>query len=224
MRRMSDVVGVLDEESRRVAALLRGLQENDFALPTRCRPWDVKDLAAHLYRSLLRIPTVLDAEPPESADTDSVTYWRSYDVPTDAPVIEAHARETASEYPSGHYLARAFDELVRDAVARARRADPGRLIRVWWGPTLRLDEFLKTRVLEVVVHGLDMTHALGRDPIASDEGLQMVRVTLEGLIGGPAPARWSDVELIEKGTGRAALDDGDAQELGAAAESFPLLG
>jgi hypothetical protein len=139
-------------------------------------------------------------------------------------VIEAHARETASEYASGGALASAFDELCRRSIERARATDTARLVHVWWGPNLRLDEFLKTRVLEVVVHGLDMTHALEREAVWSDAGLRMVRATLEGLIGGPAPAGWSDVELVEKGTGRAPLSEADAADLGPAANAFPLLG
>src|SRR5918999_423363 len=130
---MPDLVSVLAEECRRVAGLL--------------------------YRSLFQIPTVLDEGPPAEPDTDSVTYWRSYDPPTDAPLIATHAQETAAEYDSGHALAVAFDDLCRGAVERARGEDPGRLVRVWWGPKLRLDDFLTTRVLEVVVHGLDTTHA-----------------------------------------------------------------
>lgn len=221
---MEDVRDVLAEECGRVTSLLLGLPEEDFARPTRCAPWTVKELAGHLYRSLFRIPTVLDAAPPDAADTDSVTYWRSYDVPTDAPVIAAHARDTAAEYDSGTALARMFDEMCRQALERAREEDPGRLVRVWWGPKLRLDEFLKTRVLEVVVHGLDLTHALERPPVASEAGIGMVCDTLVALLGVPPPPRWSEIELVEKGTGRAALDGADGEELGAAAGAFPLLG
>lgn len=220
---MSEVVDVLAEDCRRVSDLLLGLSEDEFARPTRCEPWDVKELAAHLYRSLFRIPTMLDSPPPPAADRDSVTYWRSYDVPSDAPVIAAHARETAATYETGGDLARAFEELCRDAVELARSTDPGRLVHAWWGPNLRLDEFLETRVLEVVVHGLDMTHALDRHPIASDEGLARVRATLEGLIGGHAPDTWTALELVEKGTGRAPLTASDEELLGADAAKFPLL-
>lgn len=221
---MGGVVDVLAEECRRVGELLLGLPEDDFARPTRCEPWDVKELTAHLYRSLFRIPTVLDADPPPAADTDSVTYWRSYDPPTDAPAIATHARATAAEYDTGSALARALDEMTRGALERARAEDSGHLVEVWWGPRLRLDEFLKTRVLEVVVHGLDLTHALGRAPIASEGGTKMVCQTLEALLGDAPLRRWSPIELIEKGTGRVPLDEADREELGANAGAFPLLG
>jgi uncharacterized protein (TIGR03083 family) len=219
----ADVVDVLAEDCRRVSELLLGLREADFGLPTRCRPWDVKELAAHLWRSLFRIPVALAAEPPESADTDSVSYWRSYDPPTDAPAIADHARATAREHATGHALAISFDELMRDAIERARREEPGRLVKVWWGPRLRLDEFLTTRVVEVVVHGLDLTDAVRHRAVATERGLAMVGGTLEALLGRAAPARWSAIELVEKGTGRVALDETDAVELGPVAGAFPLL-
>jgi hypothetical protein len=35
---------------------------------------------------------------------------------------------------------------------------------------MRLDEFVASRVVEAVVHGLDLTDAIGRDPIATLKG------------------------------------------------------
>ena len=60
------------------------------------------------------------------------------------------------------YLARAWDRMWREAVALAGRTDPARLVATTWGPTLPLDEYLKTRVLEVTVHRMDLEDALGR--------------------------------------------------------------
>ena len=198
------------------------MSEDDFALPTRCEPWDLKELAAHLWRSLYRIPVALDDAAPAEADTDGVTYWRSYD-PADSPTIAEHARETAASHPSGRSLADAFAQVCTEAVERARAERPERIIRVWWGPTLRLDEFLKTRVLETVVHGLDMTAALGSDPVASEDGLALVAETLTGLLGAAPPTGWSTIDLAEKGTGRVPLTAADEDALGPLAEAFPLL-
>ena len=36
---------------------------------------------------------------------------------------------------------------------------------------MRLDEFVASRVVEAVVHGMDLTDALGRDPIATPAGV-----------------------------------------------------
>jgi hypothetical protein len=66
----SDPVAVLKGECERVNHAILGLSERDFALPTRCAPWDVKALVAHMYRGLFRVPTALEAAPPASADTN----------------------------------------------------------------------------------------------------------------------------------------------------------
>lgn len=220
---MPDVVDVLADECERVTRLLLDLAPEEFATPTRCEPWDVKDLAAHLYRNMFRIPAALDRDPDGEPDTDGVTYWTSYDPSADSPAIAEHARETAGSYDSGRDLVVAFEDLWRSALERARAEDPARVVQSWWGPRLRLDEFLKTRVLENVVHGLDLTDALGRSPIASDAGTEMVIGILEALLGAPPPARWTSVEFMEKATGRSPLTGEDASELGSRASRFPLL-
>ena len=223
---MSEVVDVLAGECEAFGHVLEGLSEAQFALPTRCPPWDVKDLVAHMWRNLFRIPTALDGEPLDAADTDSVTYWRAYDPADDSPMIAQHAQETAAEHATGAKLAQSFDELWRSAVARARAEDPARVIASWWGPRLRLDEFLKTRVLETVVHGVDMTTALGTDPVATDAGTGVVVDILTGLLGEPPPDSlgWSAVDFIDRGCGRVPLTESERARLGPAAEKFPLLG
>jgi hypothetical protein len=47
---------------------------------------------------------------------------------------------------------------------------------------MRLDEFVASRVVEAVVHGLDLTDALGRDPIATPAGIAATAAILEELL------------------------------------------
>ena len=223
----SDVLDTFSAECAALSLLLFDLSEEQYALPTRCRPWDVKDLVAHVWRSLFRIPTALD-EPPNDApaDTDAVTYWRSYDPADDSQLIAQHAHETAVEHATGRALAESFDELWRDCVARVARENSARVIQTWWGPRIRLDEFVATRVLEVLVHGLDLTTALGRSPAGTPAGTSLVVDILTGLLGGDPPSalQWSDIDFIDKACGRTPLDDREAAILRAAAGKFPLLG
>ena len=224
---LDDVTEILGAECDSFCAVALGLSEQQFGLPTRCPPWDVKDLVAHVWRSMFRIPTALDEprldEPP---DTDAVTYWRSYDPADDSPMIAEHARETAENHPSGSALARELDRLCRECVSRAAAEDPARVIRTWWGPRLRLDEFLATRVLEVLVHGIDLTAAVGMRPVATEPGTRLVVDVLKRLVGSELPEDlgWSDVELIDKACGRAPLDERERALLGPAAGAFPVLG
>jgi hypothetical protein len=52
---------------------------------------------------------------------------------------------------------------------------------------MRLDEFVASRVVEAVVHGMDLTDALGREPMATPEGVAIAA----GLSTTCSPARRS---------------------------------
>lgn len=221
---MSDsIAAVLKAECDAVHAVAALLTDEEFSSASRCSPWDVKDLLAHMWRDLFRIPTALDAPEPSHADVDAVTYWTSYDPKTDAHRIAKHATETSAEYSTPAELVVAFQEISTRTFDLATQHPPQRRIALWWGPRLRLDEFLKTRVLEMVVHGLDLTDALNRDPVSTTEGLAVTTGILDGLLDDPRPPHWTPHEYIRKGTGRQPLSSDDRQSLGDAADRLPLL-
>ena len=114
----------------------------------------------------------------------------------------------------------------REALALAGRTDPARLLATTWGPTLRLDEYLKTRVLEVTVHRMDLEDALGRKGWGTDLAISIVDDILAGLLGEDPPRDldWDVVEFIETACGRRPLTDHERKVLGPLAEKFPLLG
>ncbi len=107
----------------------------------------------------------------------------------------------------------------------AAREDRGRIVSTW-GPTLTLDEYLKTRVLEITVHRMDLEDALGQKGWGTDKAVSIVDDTLEGLLGEQPPSdlEWDMVEFIETGTGRRPLSEEEREILGPLAERFPLLG
>ena len=47
---------------------------------------------------------------------------------------------------------------------------------------MRVDEFVASRVVEAVVHGIDLTQALGRDTIATADGIAMTASILDDLL------------------------------------------
>jgi hypothetical protein len=114
----------------------------------------------------------------------------------------------------------------REAIALAGGTDPARLVATTWGPTLRLDEYLKTRVLEVTVHRMDLEDALGRKGWGTDLAISIVDDILAALLGEDPPRDldWDVVEFIETGCGRRPLTDREREVLGPLAEKFPLLG
>jgi uncharacterized protein (TIGR03083 family) len=185
----------------------------------------VKDLLGHVYRDVDRLGTALAAPSDLPVELDAVSYWRSYDPVADGPDIAQRATEIADGYAMGADLAHAFDEMWPGRVAAAAETDPSRSVETF-GPVLRLDEFLRTRVLELAVHRLDLLEALGRERDVDPRAAAVVIGVLDGLLeeGRPATLGWTDVEYIEAGTGRRPISAEERGTLGELADRFPLLG
>ena len=218
-------IDALAQECEGVSEVVLALSEGDFASPTRCTAWDVKELLAHMHRDVDRINVALADSPPDRADTTAVTYWRSYDPKVDGAAIADRAKERAASFESGQELAKAWDAMWRRAVQTLSFTESGRLVETW-GPKLTLEEFVKTRVLEITVHGLDLAEALSLPPAPTDAGIAVTRAILVGLLGvePPGDLGWDDVAFIEAGTGRRPLTDRERVTLGPLAVRFPLLG
>jgi hypothetical protein len=77
---------------------------------------------------------------------------------------------------------------------------------------MQLGEFVPSRVVEAVVHGMDLTDALGQDPIATPEGVAMTAAIFDELIarrtvpGRPAGLA-DDMAWVRAASGRAPHPD-----------------
>jgi uncharacterized protein (TIGR03083 family) len=221
---MSDPLEALHGECELVSQTVLGLPEARFTEPTRLPAWNVGQLLGHMYRDIDRINTALATDAPAAADTDSVSYWSRYDPATDGPDIAQRAREVAAGYDSGQALAAAWDEMWRRALGQAGTADRDRVV-VTWGPALTLEELLRTRVLEITVHRMDLNDALRLPPDPTEGGLEITEEILLALLGQAVPETvgWDGPTFLEKGTGRSALTDAERDTLGDLADEFPLL-
>jgi uncharacterized protein (TIGR03083 family) len=221
---MVALLAALREECECISQAVLGLAEDQFQRSTRCTAWDVNGLLAHLFREVQRISTALAQPPAPRLDADAVSYWRRYDPAANARRTVERVRQVMAGYGGGAKLAAAFDHAWRTALDAAAAADPARPTRSW-EPLLTFEEFLKTRLVELTVHGLDLAHALGCPPWASQQGLGVTRAVLEGLLGAPLPEglAWDEITLVEKGTGRQLLSEPERDRLGPLAERFPLF-
>ena len=221
-----DSLGALEKECELVSRAALRLEEEDFARQTRCTEWNVGELLAHMYRDVERTIVGLAQPPPaREPDTDSVSYWRSYSPVGDAPDIADRAKQRWASYGRGHDLAVVWDDMWRRALERAAGADRNRTVTTW-GPILTLEEFLRTRVLEMTVHGMDLAGALDRDPWPTEGGLAVTAEILKGLLGTEPPTGlgWDRPAFIERGSGRVELSSEERETLGALSDRFPLMG
>lgn len=217
-------LSALREECAEVSKALGGIAEAGFEGPTRCSAWSVKELLAHVYRGVDNIAVYLAVPEPDEVTHDSVTYW-GYDVVAESPGVADRAKELAATYASGASLVKAWNARWQVVLDEAAAADPERLVATW-GPVLTLEEYLRTRVVEMVVHHLDLEDAFGRTSWGTDEAVGIVDEILVDLLGKEPPHEldWDVVEFIERATGRKELTENERTLLGVrAAKRFPLI-
>jgi uncharacterized protein (TIGR03083 family) len=225
----TDPIAALRDECEAVSEIVKVLDESDFARPTRCPEWNLKELFAHILRDVDRINAGLDNPPPDAVTHDAVSYFGSYDgTPGGAAAtgVAMRSKELAASFPSGAALVDAWNDTWPKTLTRAAAADPALLV-VTFGPAMRLDEYLKTRVLEVTVHRMDLEDALGVRGWGTDSAVSIVDDILVGLLGTEPPRslEWDVVDFIETGTGRRVLTDAERKKLGVRmSKKFPLLG
>jgi uncharacterized protein (TIGR03083 family) len=195
------------QESRAAEATLGAIPAEAWPRPG-LGEWTLAELVAHLIRGVTRIDAYLDTDPGGDAPVcDRVGYYRAVADPagTDRAAAAARARAEAAGVDPVELPAR-FAAGWRASAERAAREPAARLIATIIGP-MRLDEYLATRVLEVVVHHGDVRAALDLPPVATPLAGQLTMELLEGLLGAPRPRAMGRARFIAAATGRRVVDD-----------------
>jgi uncharacterized protein (TIGR03083 family) len=195
-------------EARQLSRVLSGLGDVAFARPTACAPWTVAELAYHVRMTMGRLPGMLAAPEPAGPDLVSAAgYYRAdrrFSAAANAGRIQS-AQRGAAALAGAAARARDFEVPRRQAELALGDAPPGRVVATRHGDRMLLTEFLRTRVLELAVHGLDLAAALDREPWVTVQAA----AASEDLLLPPAAAGrlreetgWDRVGLIARLTGR----------------------
>lgn len=182
-----------------LAAVVDQLPDDAFTLPTRLGDWPVAQLVSHLAGNAEYLLRALGAPSPSAATLDPYNYYDGAAV--EAPAIARRAHDaTAAVTPEQlrerlRAAAPAMGSALTDAPA-------DRLIRVNLGD-VRLADFLGTRAVEGVVHGLDLAAATGTPPAAEPAAVGAAVRLLAGSLVRRAPGR--SVELRVTGPGGVAV-------------------
>ncbi|MEV0156267.1 maleylpyruvate isomerase N-terminal domain-containing protein [Micromonospora sp. NPDC050686] len=214
---MRAVRGAFRDECAALEAVLRGLAEADLDRPTGCPPWTVRDLVAHVRTGAGRLVDMLAAPAPPAAEVDAAAYFGAakFTPEVDRARVDSARREAAA--PAGvPEVAAGFARAWRATDDAIGAAPPGRVVRTRHGDPMTLAEFLRTRVVEVAVHGLDLADALDRRPWLTPAAGRVVADLLTGGRPVPAGLDWDDLTLIRKATGRAPLTPDERAVSGAA--------
>lgn len=203
----SAVQEAFDAESIDLLRELATLTPADFARPTNCPPWAVRDMLAHLRTAVARTLDMLAGPEPATAGTDAAGYYRPdrrFDPAVDAARVATAISDAART--GDRALVEQLATACRDVHVAADRATGDRRVTTRHGDTMTLTDFLATRVVELAVHGLDLALSLDRPPWTTPAAR---RVVLDLV---PADARayadtqaWDEATFLAKATGRTPL-------------------
>lgn len=215
---------LLGEVYRSITAVVTGVEATDLRRPTRTKEWSVQDLLFHLLLDAQRALVALASPTDDRPDVDRVTYWLPFrpDNGDGGAASARFARIGSSAYADPAQLVEHWRETSEAAQRAVVAADPGLRVRTQ-GHVLTVADLVHTLVVEATIHHLDLTlHLPGPPP--PDAALRACREVLDGLLGGPVAADWTDSEYLLKGTGRLPLTHADRAALSDQAARLPLLG
>jgi uncharacterized protein (TIGR03083 family) len=217
-------------EGQQLSRVLAGLDDAAFARPTGCAPWTVAELVYHVRMTMGRLPGMLAAAEPAGPDVvPAAGYYRAdrrFSTATNADRIQS-AQRGAAAMAGASARAGDFELARRQAALALADAPPGRVVRTRHGDRMLLTEFLRTRVLELTVHGLDLAAALDREPWLT---IQAADVTEDLLLPPAAAGRlgtetgWDQAGLIARLTGRHPLTPAETGLIQSAHAGWLVLG
>ena len=147
-----------------------------FDSPSALAEFGVRGLAGHLRRAMTVVEGYLDqpappADPATGVETVSAAEYYATVLPAGQDLdsdfhraIRQRGIQSAPERPDD--LSLQWAETASDLITRLEQEPEDRLVQVFGGLVLTLDEYLATRLIELVVHADDMAASLGVDPPA----------------------------------------------------------
>ncbi|WP_103565920.1 maleylpyruvate isomerase N-terminal domain-containing protein [Actinomadura rubteroloni] len=203
-------------------AAVDALADDDFARPSGCAGWLVRDLVCHLVIDaqdvLITLVTPADGEP----TADATTYWELVDPPTGDDPLDALIPRLAAAYGDPGLLKFHLDDLGAAAGRAAELADPS--VRVATKDVvLTAGDYLTAYLMEWTLHHLDLVAHLPSAAGPPADTLAAARTALEKIAGAAFPASFSDTDALLVGTGRRAPTSAEQAALGDLAARLPLV-
>jgi hypothetical protein len=192
------------------------LTDEDFAQPSGCTGWLVRDLVCHLVIDaqdvLITLVTPTEAEPTRNA----VTYWNIAETrPAGDDPLDALTVRLAAAYEEPRLLKFHLDDVGSAAGRAAALTDPALRVSTRDG-VITAGDYLSAYVLDLTAYLPDAA-----EPPAA--GLARSREMLEVIAGAAFPLSFSDKDALLVGTGRRALTAAEKTELGELAAKLPLV-
>jgi hypothetical protein len=187
------------------------LTDDDFAQPSGCEGWLVRDLVCHFVIDAQDVLITLVTPTADAVTHDAVTYWKVSHKPSDDPLSALIVR-LAAAYGEPWMLKHHVDDVGQAALRAAQLADPTLKVSTQ-DMVLCTTNYLGAYVWEWTLHHLDLVAHLPGVAGPPAATLARCREMLE-QIAGPFPAQWSSTDVLLVGTGRRAPAEAERAELG----------
>lgn len=156
----------LDAAAQAAALLARPEVAAAWDEPSALPEMTVGALAGHLLRGMATVQIYMDGEAPEpgAEPITAAAYFNKIDLGTDIynernTDIRARSVEMAAGGPAA---VAAQAQAARDALTKRLTDEPDdRMVKVIGGNVLTLDEYLATRIIELLTHADDLAVSLG---------------------------------------------------------------
>jgi uncharacterized protein (TIGR03083 family) len=211
-----ETISVLEAELEAVERVFAGLSEDQWRLPTKLIPvdpdlphWTVFELAGHFDISIGLTRMLIGGRDASMPARDRTSFFINPRSET-GPVVYQYAYTMVEGKTPADMLA-VLHETFSGTVSEAR-AVPADTVGPGYFAPMRVDEFVASRIVEAVVHGTDLTQALGLASIATTDGIAVTAAILDDLLARRTipgrPSELSDgLDWILAASGRAESSD-----------------
>lgn len=216
MASYEETIGTLSAELAAVQETFASLSEPQWRLPTKLVPvdpelprWTVFELAGHFDISIGLTRMLIDGRGDDQPARDRTSFFINPRSET-APVVYSYAYQMVDGKTPADMPVVLHDTFW--ATLDAARGVPADLVGPGFFAPMRVDEFVASRIVEAVVHGIDLTQALGRPSIATPDGIALTAAILDDLLArrtiAGRPAEFADdLDWILAASGRAESSD-----------------
>jgi hypothetical protein len=220
----AEALAALEEGLHAVEQTFTGLSLSEWQRTTVLDPldaalprWDVLTLAAHFDISIGLTLALLASAQEGQVGRDQVSFF-IFDRNQVAPVVYQYALDVVKGHTPGTMMTKVRQTFA--STLEAARSTPPETIGSGYYALMRLDEFVASRVVEAVVHGMDLTDALGRPPLEMPRATAITAAILDALLarrtvaGRPEDLKTDNLAFIRAASGRGPHPD----------PRFPLIG
>ena len=188
------------EAATYVLELVDSITEQEWSQPA-LGEWTVAELVVHASRAASTVVAYAQVDAELTVDSAADYYVGVLRRENIHSAVAARAREQAAEIdvPLARFVAAEF-ATARQVLART----PASQVLGTFGGGIRLIDYLPTRVVELVVHGIDLADALGRQVPVPTVAME---VTLETMVDLAVvrPEVLDPAQIVRALTGRGAL-------------------